>query len=201
MIFFFFISSSLLFSFLRFSLLFSSLVLSLLLHVSFSFSLFLLLFSLFFFSSSLFSLLFSPSSSSSLSSSLSLSFTAHTETRSTRQVTPPTKNRHAPRDPLNQERAINLSIPCYVTTWEVLHVLSQIKPQAPLPVLPIRPCLIFMLNVLSALPGFGPPPFSRDTVYRKIIDRKLFGRMSNSTHAAYIFDGAYFQHMHHSCGT
>ena len=42
--------------------------------------------------------------------SLSLSFTAHTETTSTRQVTPPTKNGHAPRDPLNQERAINLSI-------------------------------------------------------------------------------------------
>ena len=105
MILFFFISSSLLFSFLRFSLLFSSplysLVLSLLLHVSFSFFLFLLLFSLF---------LFSPSSSLSSSLSLSLSFTAHTETRSTRQVTPPTKNGHAPRDPLNQERAINLSI-------------------------------------------------------------------------------------------
>ena len=48
--------------------------------------------------------------SSSLSSSLSLSFTAHTETRSDRQVTLPTKNGHAPRDPLNQERAINLSI-------------------------------------------------------------------------------------------
>ena len=42
--------------------------------------------------------------------SLSLSFTAHTETRSTRQMTPPTKNGHAPRDPLNQERTINLSI-------------------------------------------------------------------------------------------
>ena len=41
---------------------------------------------------------------------LFLSFTAHTFTRSTRQVTPPTKNGHAPRDPLNQERAINLSI-------------------------------------------------------------------------------------------
>ena len=42
--------------------------------------------------------------------SFSLSFTAHTETTSTRQVTPPTKNGHAPRDPLNQKRAINLSI-------------------------------------------------------------------------------------------
>ena len=42
--------------------------------------------------------------------SFSLSFTAHTETTSTRQVTPPTKNGHAPRDPLNQERAVNLSI-------------------------------------------------------------------------------------------
>ena len=74
------------------SFLFSSLVLSLFLHVSFSFF------------SSLFSFLFSPLSS--LSSSLS----AHTETRSDRQVTLPTKNGHAPRDPLNQERAINLSI-------------------------------------------------------------------------------------------
>ena len=71
----------------------SSLLLSLFLHVSFSF--FFLLF---------FSFLFS------LSSSLSLSFTAHTETRSDRQVTLPTENGHAPRDPLNQERAINLSI-------------------------------------------------------------------------------------------
>ena len=42
--------------------------------------------------------------------SFSVSFTAHTETTSTRQVTPPTKNGHAPSDPLNQERAINLSI-------------------------------------------------------------------------------------------
>ena len=73
-------------------LLFSSLVLSLFLHVSFSVF------------SSLFSFLFSPLSS--LSSSLS----AHTETKSDRQVTLPTKNGHAPRDPLNQERAINLSI-------------------------------------------------------------------------------------------
>ena len=31
-------------------------------------------------------------------------------------------------------------------------VLSQIKPQAPLLVVPIRPCLFFMFNVLSALP-------------------------------------------------
>ena len=35
-------------------------------------------------------------------------------------------------------------------------VLSQIKPQAPLLVVPIRPCLIFMFNVSSALPGFRP---------------------------------------------
>ena len=35
-------------------------------------------------------------------------------------------------------------------------MLSQIKPQAPLLVVPIRPCLIFMFNVLSALPGFRP---------------------------------------------
>ena len=120
MIFFFFISSS---------LLFSSLVSSLLFHVSFSFSLFLLL--------------FSPSSS--LSYSLSLSFTAHTETRSTRQVTSPTKNGHAPR---------GQSLLCH--NLGSSRVLSQIKPQAPLLVVPIRPCLIFMFNVLSALPGFRP---------------------------------------------
>ena len=89
--FFFFISSSLLFSSLLSSLFspspspLSSLLLSCL---SSYMSLFLFLF--FFFS-----FLFSPSSS--LSSSLSLSFTAHTKTRSTRQVTPPTKNGHAPR--------------------------------------------------------------------------------------------------------
>ena len=91
---FFFISSSLLFSSLLSSLLFSSLFSCLVSPLT----------CLFFF----FSFLFSPSSF--LSSSLSLSFTAHTETRSTRQVTPPTKNGHAPRDPLNQERAINRSI-------------------------------------------------------------------------------------------
>ena len=34
-------------------------------------------------------------------------------------------------------------------------VLSQIKPQAPLLVVPFRQCLIFMFNVLSALPGFS----------------------------------------------
>ena len=110
--------SSLLFS----SLLFSSLLFSLFSYLSLSsFSVFfsslfssLLLsclssyMSLFLFLFFFFSFLFSPSSS--LSSSLSLSFTAHTETRSTRQVTPPTKNGHAPSDPLNQERAINLSI-------------------------------------------------------------------------------------------
>ena len=72
-------------------LFFSSLVLSLLLHVFFFFFFFSFLF--------LFLLL-----------SFSLSFTAHTETTSTRQVESPTKNGHAPRDPLNQERAINLSI-------------------------------------------------------------------------------------------
>ena len=79
-------------------------------------------------------------------------------------------------------------------------MLSQIKPQAPLLVVPIRPCLIFMFNVLSALTGFRPR-LSQDTVYRKINDRKLFGRMSNSTHAAYLFDGAYSQHMQHSLFT
>ena len=92
--FLFFISFASLFSSLLFSSLFSCLV-SPLTCLFFFFSCFLLLFS---------------SPSSFLSSSLSLSFTAHTETRSTRQVTPPTKNGHAPRDPLNQERAINLSI-------------------------------------------------------------------------------------------
>ena len=36
-------------------------------------------------------------------------FTARTETRSDRQVSPPTKNGHAPRDPLNQEFSLLLS--------------------------------------------------------------------------------------------
>ena len=35
-------------------------------------------------------------------------------------------------------------------------VLSQIKPQAPLLVVPFRQCLIFMFNVSFALPGFRP---------------------------------------------
>ena len=76
---------------------------SLFLHVSFSF---------FFF----FSFLFSPLSS--LSSSLSLSFTAHTETKSTRQVTPPIKNGHT-RSTESRESYQSVN-PCYVTTWEVL---------------------------------------------------------------------------------
>ena len=62
---------------------------------------------LFFFFSFLFSLL---SFILSFIFSFIFSFTAHTETTSDRQVTLPTKNGHAPRDPLNQERAINLSI-------------------------------------------------------------------------------------------
>ena len=103
----FFFHDFLLFHLLLSSPLFSSLLSSLLLHsLLLSPSPLTCLF--FFFSFFFFSFLFSPSSS--LSSSLSLSFTVHTETRSTRQVTPPTKNGHAPRDPLNQERAINLSI-------------------------------------------------------------------------------------------
>ena len=138
-IFFLFISSSLLLSFLRFSLLFSCLVSPLT-----------CLFILFF----LYSFLFSHFSFL-LSSSFSISFTVHTETRSTRQVTPPTKNGHAPRDPLNQERAINLTI-LAMSHPEVFPVLSQIRPQAPLLVVPIRPCLISMINVLYALPGFRP---------------------------------------------
>ena len=122
--------------FLLFHLLFSSLVSYMSLFI-FSFSSF--LFSLFSF---LLHLLF-------------LSFTAHTETRSTRQVTPPTKNGHAPRDPLTHWRAINCqSLLCHILGS--FHVLSQFRPQAPLLVEPIRPCLIFMLNVLSALPGFDP---------------------------------------------
>ena len=160
MILFFFISSSLLFSFLRFSHLFSSplssLVLSLLLHVSFSFSLFLLLFSLF-------SFIFS----------FSLSFTAHTETRSTRQVTPPTKNGHAPRDPLNQERAINLSI-LAMSHPGSFRVLSQIRPQAPLLVVPIRSMPDFHVQRFICAAWVWTPPFSRDTVYRKIKGRKHF---------------------------
>ena len=40
---------------------------------------------------------------------------------------------------------------------------SQIRPQAPLLVVPISPCLIFMFYVLSALPGFRSR-FSQETL-------------------------------------
>ena len=57
------------------------------------------------------------------------------------------------RDPLNQERAINLSI-LAMSLMGSSRVLSQIKPQAPLLVVPFPQCRIFMFNVLPALPGF-----------------------------------------------
>ena len=44
--------------------------------------------------------------------------------------------------------------PCCVTTWEVLAVLGQKKPQAPLLVVPIRPCLIFMFCAACLDPSF-----------------------------------------------
>ena len=144
-------------------LLFSSLVLSLFLHVSFSFF------------SSLFSFLFSPLSS--LSSSLS----AHTETRSDRQVTPPTMNGHAPRDPLNQERAINLSILAMSHPVKFSRVESnEATSSTPGGAHPSMPDF----HVLRCL---FRPLLSQDTVYRKINYRKLFGRMSNSTHAAFLW--------------
>ena len=51
---------------------------------------------------------------------------------------------------IKRELSICQSLPCH--NLGSVRVLSQIKPQAPLLVVPIRPCLIFMLNVLSALP-------------------------------------------------
>ena len=108
------------------------------------------LFFFFSFYSSLFSFLFSPSSSLSSSLSLSLSFTAHTETRSTRHQLR-TAMHHAIHW-IKRELSICQSLLCHILGS--FHVLSQIKPQAPLLVVPIRPCLIFMFNVLSALPGF-----------------------------------------------
>ena len=54
----------------------------------------------------------------------------------------------------SRELSICQSLLCHILGS--FHVLSQIRPQAPLLVVPIRPCLIFMFNVLSALPGFSP---------------------------------------------
>ena len=155
-----------------FHLLFSSLVLSLFLHVSF-----------FFF------LLFSLSSFSPLSS-LSSSLSAHTETRSDRQVTPPTMNGHAPRDPLNQERSYQSVNPCYVTFWEFFACWGKLGHKAPLLV-----GLDFHVQRFICADWVYTPPFSRDTVYRKTNDRKQFGRVSNPTHAAYCS----MAHIHNTC--
>ena len=91
---------------------------------------------------------------------LSLSFLLHAQRRDE-----PDNWLHASRDPLNQERAINLSIyHCFVTSWEVFTCwVKQIKPQAPLLVVPIRECLIFMFNVLSALLGIRRPNVQLNT--------------------------------------
>ena len=62
-------------------------------------------------------------------------------------MTLPTKNGHAPRDPLNQERAINLSILAMSQPGKFSRVESNSTPGGAL-----RPCLFFMFNVLSALP-------------------------------------------------
>ena len=106
---------------------------------------------LFLFFSSLFSFLFSPLSS--LSSSLSLSFTAHTETRSDRQVTLPTKNGRAPRDPLNQERAINCNetVAC-AQHWKILP--RSMMQWAPASVRPV--CYCMQSSLLVALQSLSP---------------------------------------------
>ena len=96
------------------------------------FSIFLLIIFPFFFRS-LF--LFSPVFISSLFFFFSLSFfSRHTETDLTSQMIPPAKNGHAPRE---RERAINLTI-LALSQPGSSRVLSQIKPQAPLLVVPFR---------------------------------------------------------------
>ena len=55
---------------------------------------------------------------------------------------------------IKRELSLCQSLLCHILGS--FHVLSQIRPQAPLLAVPIRPCLIFMFNVLPALPGFRP---------------------------------------------
>ena len=150
---------------------------------------------LFLFFSSLFSFLFSPLSF--LSSSLSL----HTQRRdqTDKWLYQLRTVMHHAIHWIKRELSICQSLLCH--NLGSSRVLSQIKPQAPLLVVPIRPCLIFMFNVLSALPGFRPR-LSREILWiAKSMTANCSGRMSNSTHVAYLFDGAYSQHMQHSLFT
>ena len=105
--------------------------------------------------------------------SFSLSFTAHTETTSTRQVTPPTKNGHAPRDPLNQERAINLSILAMSHPGKCSRVESNqaasSTPGGAHPSMPDYHVHPFYLRFLGL-----DPAFLEDTQNRKINGRKPF---------------------------
>ena len=57
---------------------------------------------------------------------------------------------------MHHERELSICQSLLCHNLGSFRVLSQIKPQAPLLVVPIRPCLLFMFNVLSALPGFRP---------------------------------------------
>ena len=109
---------------------------------------------------------------------LSLSFSLHAQRRDE-----PGNWLHASRDPLNQERAINLSIKhCFVTSWEVFT------------------CWVKLSHKLHSwwCPSVNAW-FSCLTFYLRCLGSD--GRTSNSTHAAYLFDGAYFQHTQRSCGT
>ena len=138
---------------------------SLFFHVSFSFFL-LLLFSLFSF---IFSFIFS----------FSLFHCTH---RDEMNQTSDSTNKERPcttRSTESRESYQSVN-PCCVTTWEVLA------------------CWVKLSHKLHSWGGAHPsmpdfhvlrclfrPLLSQDTVYRKINDRKLFGRMSNSTHAAF----------------
>ena len=76
--------------------------------------------------------------------SLSLSFTARTETRWTRM--------HHAIHWIKRELSICQSLLCH--NLGSSRVLGQIKPQAPLLVVPIRPCLIFMFCAACLDPSF-----------------------------------------------
>ena len=45
------------------------------------------------------------------------------------------------------------------------------------------------------------PAFLKILCIEKLMTANCSAEMSNSTHAAYLFDGAYFQHMQHSSFT
>ena len=122
--------------------------------------------------------------------SLSWCLSAHTETRSDRPFFPPTKNGHAPRDPLNQERAINLSILAMSQPGKFSRIeLNYATSSTPGGAHPSHAWFSCQRMICAACLD---PAFLKIPVYRKINDRKKFGRKSNSTHAAYLFDGAWF---------